>query len=365
VNWCIFRGFRRVEWAWIAAPIIAVAGALVVVRLAQLDIGFARSRTEIAVLEVQGGYRRAHLTRYTVLYSSLSTSYELQFDDDSALAVPSPHRDEDPRRGVRESIRTVHFRRDKNISLSGFQIASNSAGMVHSEQMQDLGGTIQLIGDETSGWMVQNTTDLNLQDAAVLWKHEDGRLYSAWVGPLESAKSSPLEFRPCSSSDAFCSQWSESPTCYSYERQRRDLFAKAHADGNKALSRAEVGEIPELGTRFNEIDANRDGRLDEVEVRAWCVDSREGQLNLGRLVELASQGSALRNGDARLVGWVNEDIPGMTIRPKASQEEVQTLVLTHLKRGRLHDPQRDVNLKVEAQRVPDPSEQDVMEAQPL
>ena len=90
LNWFVFWLIGTVEWAWIAAPLIALVGAAAVIRLAQLDIGFARSRTEVAVLEVQGGYERAHLTRYTALYTSLSSSYTLAFDEPSALAVPFP-----------------------------------------------------------------------------------------------------------------------------------------------------------------------------------------------------------------------------------------------------------------------------------
>src|SRR5690606_1118314 len=75
VNWAFFRLIGRVEWAWIAAPLIAIGGALAVVRLAQLDIGFARSRTEVAVLELQPNHQRGHLTRFTALYTSLSTNY--------------------------------------------------------------------------------------------------------------------------------------------------------------------------------------------------------------------------------------------------------------------------------------------------
>ncbi|HMC10088.1 MAG TPA: hypothetical protein VKH44_02315, partial [Pirellulaceae bacterium] len=67
LNWLVFWLIGKVEWAWIAAPLIALVGAGAVIRLAQLDIGFARSRTEVAVLEIQGGYERAHLTRYTAL----------------------------------------------------------------------------------------------------------------------------------------------------------------------------------------------------------------------------------------------------------------------------------------------------------
>ena len=58
LNWALFWAIGRVEWAWIAAPLIAIGGAYAVVRLAQLDIGFARSRTEIAVLELHPQHPR-------------------------------------------------------------------------------------------------------------------------------------------------------------------------------------------------------------------------------------------------------------------------------------------------------------------
>ena len=35
---------------------IAVCSTVAVIRMAQFDIGFARSETELAVLELQGGY---------------------------------------------------------------------------------------------------------------------------------------------------------------------------------------------------------------------------------------------------------------------------------------------------------------------
>src|SRR6185369_1146986 len=111
---------------WIAAPIIAIAGAAAVIRLAQLDIGFARSRTEVAVLEIQGGYERAHLTRYTALYTSLSSSYTLAFDESSALAAPFPSKKLDESYLSISQYTDVAFRRDKETSLSGVQVSSNS-----------------------------------------------------------------------------------------------------------------------------------------------------------------------------------------------------------------------------------------------
>ncbi len=69
----LFRALGRVEWAWVAAPLIAVVCTVTVIRLAQLDIGFVRLQTEVAVAEIQGDYPRADVTRYDALYTSLTT----------------------------------------------------------------------------------------------------------------------------------------------------------------------------------------------------------------------------------------------------------------------------------------------------
>ena len=58
LNWLVFSAIGRVEWAWIAAPIIAIAGTWAIVDRARLDIGFVRAQTEIGVLELQPNYDR-------------------------------------------------------------------------------------------------------------------------------------------------------------------------------------------------------------------------------------------------------------------------------------------------------------------
>ncbi len=45
---------------------------------------------------------------------------------------------------------------------------------------------------------------------------------------------------------------------------------KADTDGNGTLSRAEVGKaMPHLAGKFNSIDANKDGQLSRSELNAW------------------------------------------------------------------------------------------------
>ena len=71
LNWLIFRLMGRVEYAWAAAPLIAIAGAVLVVKMASLDIGFVRSNTQIGTLEIHADYPRAHLAE-SVSYTHLT-----------------------------------------------------------------------------------------------------------------------------------------------------------------------------------------------------------------------------------------------------------------------------------------------------
>lgn len=52
--------------------------------------------------------------------------------------------------------------------------------------------------------------------------------------------------------------------------ERAGYFKKADADGNGALSRAEVEKsLPRLANKFDQIDSNKDGQLSRGELYAW------------------------------------------------------------------------------------------------
>lgn len=307
LNWGFFRLLGRVEWAWIAAPIIALVGAGAVIRMAQLDIGFARSRSEIAILEAHGGYSRGHLTRYTALYTSLTSGYDLTFDDPSSLAQPFALVTRD---GAYERPRTepsipVYFRRDKQVSLKGFQVNSNSSDKVHCEQMFDLGGGLHLTGDETKGFVVENKTDLALQDVGVLRRDSQGRVLGAWVGALAAKTSAPLGFQPLADQKKpWLPEWDASP----------------------ATSRSRAG--------------------------------KNAGVSLWRIIDLACDRLRLNKGEVRLVGWTDREVPGVSIRPGAAQTTLRTLVLAHLQHGPLPAARPDVNMKDDVQETREPLRED-------
>lgn len=175
VNWAVFRTMGRVEWAWLAAPVITVVFALVVVKLAQLNIGFARAQTEIGLVELQGDYNRAHVTNYSAFYTSLGTNYQFEFDDSGAVAQPlsvgnAVFRGQD--------IGDLEITRASKAEMTGFSVSSNSLGIMQTENMYECAGGLQL-RDEGSAWVIENNTGLDLRNVAVV---APGRF--GWVGDL-------------------------------------------------------------------------------------------------------------------------------------------------------------------------------------
>jgi hypothetical protein len=296
VNWTFFRVIGRVEWAWIAAPIIAVVGGIAVVRLAQLDIGFVRAQSEIAVLEMHNGHPRAHATRYTALYASLSTTYDIHFADGNALAQPFAKK----ARNLQEQQQTpstCYLHRDQGISLTGFLVGSASTEFLHSEQMVPMSGSLKLKGNEEQGWEVENTTSFTIRDAAVLRcfdKRKDDktveRFYmAAYLGELAPKVTMKLQWQEVDASMRMLA-WKDSP----------------------------VMTAPPQGST---------------------------EVSLHGLVDLATRQLRLNPGELRLIGWMDTELPGMEVSPKASQKTARTLVLAHLREAPLPMLVSDVNMR--------------------
>ncbi|MEM8667408.1 MAG: hypothetical protein AAGG48_07825 [Planctomycetota bacterium] len=185
INYLFFRIIGRLEYAWLAVPLIAIGGAVWVARAARLDIGFARSQTEIALLELQPDYERGHLTRVLAIYNSLSSSYDIDFKTADAAAAPisTLNADED------DTIFRTGF--SEGPTLAGLSVASNTVRMVHAEQIVDVGGSIGL---DANGRLV-NQTGFDLLDVYVVEKLPDASVQIAVVGMCESGSSASVRFQ--------------------------------------------------------------------------------------------------------------------------------------------------------------------------
>jgi hypothetical protein len=307
LNWLVFHTLGRVEWAWIAAPLIAIAGTFVVVHQAQLDIGFVRAQTEIGLLEQQPEHSRAHLSRYTALYTSLSTTYDLAFANMTTLAAPFPAEEAfSMLRG--QGLQDVDFRRYDDVRLAGLPISSNSTGMVHSEQMLTLDGPIRLGKSTARGSdQIENRTKLTLDSVCVVRRPlPDDRvpagvqLYGKWIGTMTPGQSTPISMLPINTDDK---------------------------------------TVPFAAERRAEQQARGGDRL-----------------NLEPMFRLALAAQHMEPGETRLVARVDGILPGQDITPAASQVNGTTLVVAHLAYADLPPPRPDKNTRQDVKAEEEESE---------
>ncbi len=186
VNYLVFRFFGRLEYAWLAAPVIAILGAVWVAREAQLDIGFARSQTELAVLEVPANYSRGHLTRAIAIYNSLSIRYDIVFDHPDAAAAPIGVFD---RSGMESDVVFATSTGD-GPQLNGIGISSNQVRLLHTEEIIDVGGLIRREGE-----FLVNETSYDLVDVFVVEKLSPDRSRVAPAANCAAGGRAALRFR--------------------------------------------------------------------------------------------------------------------------------------------------------------------------
>ena len=165
LNWLICRfGIRRREWAWVVVPLVAFGFAIGVQRGAAYDMGFDSASDEIDLLEVHGGYPRAHLTRFASIYTSGRGNYTISYpNNNTALALPL-----DNGRSIRgEDVTTSIWQSAPLPALSDLAVPPRSLSLFRAEEMATLSGAIRLEGDG-AGQRVVNGSDLELRDATLI-----------------------------------------------------------------------------------------------------------------------------------------------------------------------------------------------------
>ncbi len=165
LNWLICRYvFNRRELAWVVVPLLSFGFAIGVERAAAYDIGYNSACDEIDLIESYGAYPRAHVTRFSSLYSTGRTRFSISFPDDpTALALPL-----DSGRTLRgEDTVTSLWRSYPIPTLEGFLVQPRSLGMVRAEQMSSLDGSISLV-IEKGVRKVVNGSSLELKDAVIV-----------------------------------------------------------------------------------------------------------------------------------------------------------------------------------------------------
>lgn len=339
VNWLVFRLLGRVEWAWVAAPVIAVVAAVGIVRTAQLDIGFARSQTELSVLELQNGYSRGHLTRYASLYSSLSTEFMVDLDADDARGQPwgSPM---ESRAVGQSAAREVELDLEGGLKLANVLVNSNSAELVHLEQMIDVGGTVVLIGRPGQAARLDNATDLMLKDVGVFGLDANQQIQRAWVGDLGANEEVRLRWQRLKNEKLTFKEWEANPITKPVAYDAEEFLDQLDENKDGTLSLKEIQKHenydPDWDRRFDSIrgEASQNERrkrtLNLEEVKAFIASLPKEDLWLGGLFQLLSNQLVGQQKSSILVGWTDQDLPGTDWSPEPSQVKRRMLVVVHL-----------------------------------
>ncbi len=355
LNWLIFRSIGKVEYAWAAAPIIAITGAIGVVRMASLDIGFVRSNTELGLLEVFADHPRAHLTQYSALYTSLSTRYQAELDNATSQALPFAVSKSGGRsRPNQQPFSTVTLRRTVQNRLEDLQVQSNSTGLLHIESMLDLEGTFS----RPSVGKLTNSSMVALDAAGVIRRSNDGkRFHVAWIGELESGQTVDLHFKTMTNENPH-QPWLTNSKLTSVARQAREIWKSNVPEDRTHVARQTLLEFPELQNdldRFQRLSALMENSLEANgfsfenfrelyrSVHDQQQSNRSEDCGAGDLFDAVSENLTIGPGEVKLLGVTHQPLSRGKLEPEATQTRRQTLVVVHLSPPKLPPARRDVN----------------------
>lgn len=209
LNWLVCRFvLRRRELAWAVVPLLAFGFAGAVERAAAIDTGYDRACDEIDLLEIQPGYPRGHLSRFSVLYSTGRENFTIGFPGEpSALALPL-----NANLAIRgEQMTESTWQATPGPELLDFRVEPRSLAMLRSEQMIDLQGGIALQSPADGPRSVVNRTALELRDAVLVDVGTGGPAGENRYTPIGTI--APGEQVPLPASDASFSEYQpvESP----------------------------------------------------------------------------------------------------------------------------------------------------------
>ena len=357
VNWLFFKLIGRVEWAWIAAPIIAIAGSVVVVKMAALDIGFVRSNNQLTLVETFGDFNRAHVTEYSAVYTSLSTGYTVEFDNPNAQSLPFETSETSP--GIRRVEKEVTLNRSLTSKLKNFQVDSNTTRLLHTEYMADLDGNIRLNENAT---LVTNSTRFDLSNAFVFRSDNSGDLEYISLTNLKSGASSTLENWREIEAGEIPNLWERPKTKYDFEQiWRSDLdeqiletfLAREPFNKDPALFRFVARQVFEqdptaIDTRdrtFAEIFVDKPSMRKIIEnfleaKSDFTLDTNEIAMTIaGKLM--------FEPGEYRLIGSMNQPVGSTNFIPTATRTINRTLFLVHLRKPALSPARPDKNCYID------------------
>ena len=346
LNWIVFRLLGKLEYAWAAAPIIAVAGVFFIARGVRLDVGFTRSHTAIEFLELHNNYPRGVLSSYHALYTSLTTNYRVVLPDGSLVSndqstaedaidslrgtkangviTPMPSH---VQRSVSDRGKLLEYRiaDERGNGLQAFPVLSNTTGLVQSEEMIQLPGTIQCVPSESISqaelnsdsnkytWSVTNTSDVPLNDLAVLGIDDQGQFRIGSVDLVESQSTVEVVTEVEPENIRWLKKWGVQADQNSDGQQENQLGKRR----NKKVQ-------PEPSVPVNE------------------------ELPLGGFLRDICERYPLGPNEWIADGWTDKKLTNLQITPQTLQSSSRTIVLLHIRPPELQPVAHDQRLYVPA-----------------
>ncbi len=355
LNWLLFRLLGRVEWAWIAMPVIAIGGAYMVVRMASLDIGFLRSQSQIGVLELPANYSRGHLTEYSALYTSLSTIYSINFEDQSGLALPFGAKTNRFSVGG-EQLRPVQFEQRTENRANNILVNSNSTGMLHQEAIAEVGGVISI--QEIDGReVVRNDSQLKILEAGVVRRTAEGIPEIAWLGRLAPNEMQTLSWKAVNDEKLY-DPWLNSSYAQSPSRTAKEIW-NGVSSNRERVTLDQLLAMPQLIRWADPLRTALRATLKAtpttpdtavtltsatfLEIYPKIAREKNEELNLGGLFDVITKSLQLAPGEVRLLGHTTEPLTKSTLEPRATQVRQATLIVVHLRPCPMPPLQPDVD----------------------
>ena len=356
LNWLVFRAMGKVEWAWAAVPLIAIAGAVTVVKIASLDIGFARSNTQVALLEIHDGYHRGHLSQYSALYTSLSTNYDIELDNATGIALPLSLGNRAGAKLKQTSPQRLTLQQSLTNRTENFPIQSNSTGLLHAEWIQDVGGSFRIKSakelPDFESLKLQNSTSVVLSSAGIIARDTDGNYLSGWIGDLGAGSDTTEVSLDATEKFDIPQLWSGEEGLISTLGSPQQLISKFDIKDGDRISLKQIQELPLLKDYWQtfEDQSEPDPKTDQPSITRSQFLSVIGQSKLGEteslvgnLLSVVLADLELGKGEIRLLGISDQQIGGTRFDPESTQTTTQTLVVAHLRQPDLPPAQRDLN----------------------
>jgi len=287
MNWLVFRLLGRLELAWLAAPLIAIAGVFVIARAVQLDVGFSRSQTSLQFIELHNRYPRGLLSSHHALYSSLTTNYKIVYPEGEGIVCPMPQ----PRQRSLLSaggLLPYKIADEKGTGFQSFPVLSNTIGLVQSEEVVSLTGAISwTIDQDARSFQVANDSQSIIRDVILEGSDDSGAKLRAVVGTLEPG-----------------------------EQKKGTLDQPVDSDLNWDI------QLPTGGKSGQDFD----------------------KLALEQNLKLIFKNYPIQHGEWIAMGWTESPLSKLQIAPSTAQTRSATLVLMHAKTAPLGPIEHDRQL---------------------